>query len=461
MRRAISLVALIVACYILSTTTAPTVVSAQKIWSFCSGDKQDPSWLINVNSVEFNPSPPKSGAPFKLHVTGDLKQDVGPDAVVSVDVAYSGISLFQGDLNVCESGFLPCPVAAGKFDETIEQDIPPFAPPGGPYTGSARLADGKNNTYTCIKFDFMMDSLSGATANDLSNKPAVDIDLIQEINTKPNVAWKAGVNKVFAGQTLAQVQRKYLGAKRQPKAINKDREAHFAKLVANAPTDFDWRTQPLGDKCIHPIRNQLKCGSCWAFSASEALSDRFCLASNGTVNEVLSPQFMVSCDKSNYGCNGGYLSNAWNFMKKQGLPTDECMPYTAGQGHVEACSSKCQDGSDPKFYHAENYFRVRGGSNEIMAELMANGPIQLGFDVYEDFLQYSGGVYHHVSGRMLGGHAVKLVGFGYSESQKMPYWIIANSWGEEWGMNGYFWMKRGNDECGIEGEAYTGAVKLN
>lgn len=76
-----------------------------------------------------------------------------------------------------------------------------------------------------------------------------------------------------------------------------------------APASFDSRTQWPG--CVHAIRDQAQCGSCWAFAASEALSDRFCIASGGKTNVVLSPQDMVSCDKSNYACNGGYLNLAW------------------------------------------------------------------------------------------------------------------------------------------------------
>ena len=439
------------ACFLMAAN-----VSAQgKIWNFCSGDKQDPSWLINVATVEFSPSTPKSGAPFQLHVTGDLKQAIGSDAIVAVDVAYSGIQLYQGTQNVCDAGFLTCPIAVGKFDQTIKQDVPAFAPPGGPYTGTARLADGKNNTYTCIQFNFMMDGASAIS----EEQPAIDHKLIAEINSKQGVAWKAGVNKVFEGQSLSQVQRKYMGAKIVPQFINKEREAMFAQKTKDYPTNFDWRTQPLGGKCIHPIRNQQKCGSCWAFSGSEVLSDRFCIATNGSINEVLSPQFLVSCDKHDYGCNGGYLQNAWAFMKKDGLPTDACMPYTAGAGNVEKCSTKCHDGSTPKFYHADRTYHITGGVHEIQADLMAHGPIQVAFTVYQDFLSYSGGVYHHVSGSMLGGHAVKLIGWGVSESQNMPYWIIANSWGPEWGLNGFFWIRRGVNECGIESQPYAGTVK--
>lgn len=79
-------------------------------------------------------------------------------------------------------------------------------------------------------------------------------------------------------------------------------------------------------------RNQEQCGSCWAFSASEVLSDRLCIATDGKTDLVLSPQYMVSCDTRNYGCDGGYLNLAWNFLVTTGIPSDACVPYTSGDG---------------------------------------------------------------------------------------------------------------------------------
>ena len=83
---------------------------------------------------------------------------------------------------------------------------------------------------------------------------------------------------------------------------SKFRVVKLEQQTIKAPAQFDSRERWPG--CIHPIRNQEKCGSCWAFSASEVLSDRFCIASNGTVNEVLSPEYMVECSAQNKGCNG-------------------------------------------------------------------------------------------------------------------------------------------------------------
>lgn len=92
-------------------------------------------------------------------------------------------------------------------------------------------------------------------------------------------------------------------------------------------------------------------------------------------------------------------------------------------------------------------------------ELVKNGPITVAFEVYKDFLSYKGGVYVH-SGLdnkfnpfELTNHAVLAVGYGYDEASKLPYWIVKNSWGEKWGLSGYFKILRGADECAIESVA--------
>ena len=82
----------------------------------------------------------------------------------------------------------------------------------------------------------------------------------------------------------------------------------------------------------------------------------------------------------------------------------------------------------------------------------------MAFTVYEDFLAYKSGVYRHVSGDALGGHAVRMLGWGVENGT--PYWLLANSWNSDWGDGGYFKILRGSDECGIEGEVVAGLPKL-
>jgi len=91
-----------------------------------------------------------------------------------------------------------------------------------------------------------------------------------------------------------------------------------------------------------------------------------------------------------------------------------------------------------------------------MTELVNNGPMYVSFDVYDDFPTYKSGVYQSTSSNFLGGHAVTMVGFGTLNGEK--YWKIKNSWNEEWGAGGHFLIKRGTNECGIEGDVNAGDI---
>ncbi|KAE9412429.1 hypothetical protein Angca_004672, partial [Angiostrongylus cantonensis] len=90
----------------------------------------------------------------------------------------------------------------------------------------------------------------------------------------------------------------------------------------------------------------------------------------------------------------------------------------------------------------------------IQKEIMTNGPVEVAFDVYEDFEHYSSGIYKHTTGDYLGGHAVKMLGWGTQNGT--DYWICANSWNSDWGENGFFRILRGVDECQIESSVVAG-----
>lgn len=211
------------------------------------------------------------------------------------------------------------------------------------------------------------------------------------------------------------------------------------------PATFDAREK--WGSCVHPIRDQAKCGSCWAFGATETLSDRFCIASNGQVDVVLAPQDLVSCDWWDRGCNGGILSWAWSYLTKTGAVAESCFPYASAGGSVPKCATTCADSSAFKKYKCVSGSVVEAsGVDQIKAELYANGPLETGFTVYEDFMSYESGVYKHTTGSQLGGHAVKIVGWGDG------YWICANSWGTSWGESGFFNIAWG--ECGIDSATY-------
>jgi len=288
------------------------------------------------------------------------------------------------------------------------------------------------------------------------SKPVVDSDYITELNAQ-HLPWTAGHNSRFDGYTYADAKKML-----KTRLIIGNLENGASGAPSNAvPAEFDARKQ--WPNCVHRILDQGRCGSCWAFGAAEALSDRFCIKSNGSVNVILSPQTLVSCDwEGNMGCNGGIPQLAWEYMELAGLPTLSCVPYVSGDGQAHACSHSCSDSEPFTRYHAKTFTQKTYRSAAAIQEAIYNdGPVEGAFQVYSDFMQYKDGVYAKSKGAtLLGGHAIKMIGWGKDSKSGLDYWIIANSWGTSWGMSGIFWIQRGVNMCGIDHDGVAAQPKL-
>ncbi len=143
-------------------------------------------------------------------------------------------------------------------------------------------------------------------------------------------------------------------------------------------------------------------------------------------------------------------------MTETGIVTDKCYPYTAGSGVSGHCKKKCKKSKDTFTKYKSNTAKAFDTPAAIQAEILLNGPIETGFDVYEDFMNYTGGIYEHKTGSLLGGHAVKIIGWGNKGG--VNYWIVANSWGTSWGLDGFFNIKFGECEFDTQGIAGTADV---
>lgn len=252
----------------------------------------------------------------------------------------------------------------------------------------------------------------------------------------------------FKGKTIDEIK-PLLGFKSHVPMSNK---VPYGEKNEDLPESFDARDK--WGSCIHPIRDQAHCGSCWAFGATEALSDRFCINNQDV---ILSPQDLVSCNKQNYACQGGYLNLAWAYLSVTGAVSDECFPYVSGDGSVPSCVKTCVNPDvEYKKYKSTSITQPKT-ILAIKTEIYHNGPVETGFSVYRDFLSYKSGIYVHKSGELLGGHAVKIIGWG--KEGDVEYWIVANSWSTSWGENGFF--KIAFDQCGISSQVIVGLPKLN
>jgi cathepsin B len=141
------------------------------------------------------------------------------------------------------------------------------------------------------------------------------------------------------------------------------------------------------------------------------MSDRLCIASNGTVQDELSTEDMLSCCllQCGMGCKGGYPTGAWRFFKMHGLTTETKYPYAfppcehhINATHYKPCgpsqpTPKCDKVEDkgPR-YHGKSVYAV--APDDVQQEIYTNGPVEAAFTVYQDFLTYKSGVYQHTTG---------------------------------------------------------------
>jgi cathepsin B len=304
-----------------------------------------------------------------------------------------------------------------------------------------------------MKFAIAIATLAAVAAAQLS----VPFSMIDDINAKQSL-WHAAPNHITA-MTLEKA--KGLLGTRIVYSDTSDYPDATPKQVAALPADFDSRANWPHCESISTIRDQRHCGSCWAFGAVEAMSDRHCIAHD--VHVALSAEDMNSCAKQCGSCDGGYPNCAWQYWVTSGLVTEDCYAYTAGntsQIITPPCMGRCvndltREWKTDKHFGANSY--ALSGEDNIMTEIHSHGPIEVAFTVYNDFMSYSSGIYKHTTGGMLGGHAVRMLGWGVDNGVK--YWLCANSWNTSWGERGYFRIIRGVNECGIERSCWAGIPK--
>ena len=161
---------------------------------------------------------------------------------------------------------------------------------------------------------------------------------------------------------------------------------------------------------------------------------------------------LVSCDKSDSGCNGGSLTGATQyFVKNGGLVPEACFPYKAANS---PCPSKCADGADWKAAHVCKCSNVKSCSGTSgIKSCLSTGPTIIGFDVCQSFMSYKSGVYKCDCRNYLGKHAV--LAMGVTDSPSCHY-HVKNSWGTSWGMSGYFDIEC--NTCNIQGGSVCGTV---
>nr|XP_053651838.1 dipeptidyl peptidase 1-like [Cherax quadricarinatus] len=222
-----------------------------------------------------------------------------------------------------------------------------------------------------------------------------DHKMIEDINASQN-SWRAKAYPQHERYTVEQMQRR-AGGRRKPILTQPAPATPEQKVRASfLPENFDWRDVE-GVNYVSPVRDQESCGSCYAFATMGMLEARLRIATRNQRQDVFSTQDIISCSELAQGCDGGfgYLIGG-RHPHEQGVVADECNPYTA---------------------------QVRS----LHAEYNTN-------------------------------HEVLLIGYGVDADTGEKFWTVKNSWGTDWGEEGFFRIRRGTDECGIESEVTQATV---
>ncbi|KAF8015599.1 hypothetical protein BT93_H1193 [Corymbia citriodora subsp. variegata] len=275
-----------------------------------------------------------------------------------------------------------------------------------------------------------------------------NLRFIDEHNNSQNRTYKLGLNK-FADLTNDEYRAMYLGTRSEAKRrVMKSRNAsrrYAVRAGDRLPESVDWRLKG----AVNPIKDQGTCGSCWAFSTVAAVEGINQIVTGELIS--LSEQELVDCDrKHNSGCNGGLMDYAFEFIiKNGGMDTEQDYPYNG-------ISGKCDSSRvNSKVVTIDGYEDVMPYESALK-KAVAHQPVSVAIEASgRAFQLYQSGVFTGECSIALD-HGVIVVGYGSENG--VDYWIVRNSWGTNWGEDGYIRMERNVADnffgkCGIVMEA--------
>ncbi|XP_015782015.1 cathepsin B-like isoform X2 [Tetranychus urticae] len=209
-------------------------------------------------------------------------------------------------------------------------------------------------------------------------------------------------------------------------------KTYSTKLREHTPETFDARVVWPNCTSIGKVYDQKKGYPSWIYAAVGSIADRLCIQTGAEIDVEATVEQII---RSNGGFNSKYnsanIGQAFNYWSKKGI-------FTVKSSKDSSClplSSKCNQND----FKLDKYYKVTVESPDIwldkMRDIMVNGPLPAYMEVYSDFPSYKSGVYQSVSHRFLGMHNVKLIGWGVENG--VHYWLVTNSWGTEWGNEGF------------------------
>ena len=215
---------------------------------------------------------------------------------------------------------------------------------------------------------------------------------------------------------------------------------------------------------LTPIRNQkTKCGSCYAFGTAALIETVLQISINQkspSSNKWLSPQEIIDCSSfyGNYGCSGGNPGSALKFLKENGSVLDQDYQYKDFQ-------SRCSLINKQSEVFVDSYFQLEKSNQSLLEKALLKTPVVVAIHM-DDLFHYSSGIFSDWNCNTMDlDHVVLLVGYGTDEQSGLKYWLLKNSYGPDWGEEGFFRLERKTGEtgkgiCGITERAFISTIKL-
>jgi len=273
------------------------------------------------------------------------------------------------------------------------------------------------------------------------------------LNSRPGALWTAGLNEL-TDHFPSELQQKFgynkamrsRGGQAQPALLRSSLSE--PSLAGSLPEAVDWRLLVKGKSVLSPVKSQGRCGSCWAFAAAEAIESTVAI-NTGTLLS-LSPQQITSCTPNprgcggSGGCEGATPELAFDYVARAGIHQIWSYPYLSG---VTGESEKCTNITKPPLAGILGFEKLPANDAGSLMEAVAHGPVAVSVSA-DDWYLYRSGIFdscNHSAPDI--NHAVLLVGYGQENGTK--YWIVQNSWGQQFGENGFIRIKRHDVEpCG-------------